>query len=717
MSQPKNDQTLFVEMFPIEVSKLPQSYAYRLDINGSDRATVGGKLSYRLKKKFNGHWAWAGGFIVTDKEREISDIMEVIKTLWTEQPDTFKNLRGITPVTPWQPDARTISEFVARGFIGDIEKSIQQILAKKKQDLGKAVVERVYDIRGWVVDNVPALSVSISSRLVLKEDLKSYATRVSQDQLIGLQVADHTSTFKGEITEIVGTLATERQRLLAITQREEMQKLISSSPDGDLVVKVSNGRNSYDYAIGALRIILYMEYLKRFGINSSYALKALHLAPAIRADIVKDVSKVMKETQYVGQAYNSRNNATLFQTLPHTTQVKFGNGRIAPYSEKTIMNDLRNHGLYRVLDKFKNRKPIQVGILNALENQSYTSFWENVEKSLRSLKFDVHKVGELAVKEASRAELETAITQLQNDDPDIIVAFFPEDFVDEDDDETAYHHLKSLTIGRGIPSQVIESTTLENEKSVQSSVANIVLGILGKIGNIPYILAKPLEFADVIVGIDIARDKKKRLSGSINATAIARIYLSDGDFLQYVIHDAPLEGETIPSSVLQALFPKSEFADKRVVIQRDGYFRGDEKKALIEWATKIGATFHLVEVIKSGSPRIYANEKQIVNDREESIITQAQKGSAFIINSNEALIISTLPPFKNATPQPLHLRSDGLFPIEHAIESVLVMTNLHYGSVRPPRLPVTIHYSDKIAYLALRGIKPKNLEGNIPFWL
>jgi len=30
---------------------------------------------------------------------------------------------------------------------------------------------------------------------------------------------------------------------------------------------------------------------------------------------------------------------------------------------------------------------------------------------------------------------------------------------------------------------------------------------------------------------------------------------------------------------------------------------------------------------------------------------------------------------------------------------------------------VTIHYSDKIAYLALKGIKPKELEGKIPYWL
>jgi hypothetical protein len=37
--------------------------------------------------------------------------------------------------------------------------------------------------------------------------------------------------------------------------------------------------------------------------------------------------------------------------------------------------------------------------------------------------------------------------------------------------------------------------------------------------------------------------------------------------------------------------------------------------------------------------------------------------------------------------------------------------------VRLPRLPVTIHHSDEIAYLAPRGFKPKNVEGLLPYWL
>ncbi|WP_155818163.1 hypothetical protein [Anaerolinea thermophila] len=86
-------------------------------------------------------------------------------------------------------------------------------------------------------------------------------------------------------------------------------------------------------------------------------------------------------------------------------------------------------------------------------------------------------------------------------------------------------------------------------------------------------------------------------------------------------------------------------------------------------------------------------------------------------SNTEAFLVSSLPPFKGSTPRPLQIRTEPSFRIENAIHSVLSLTLLHYGSVREPRLPVTIHYSDKIAELSLLGIKPKDLEGDLPFWL
>ena len=706
MGEQNNTQRLFTEIFPIKIDSMPTLYAYKIDTKGNT-STIGGKLAYRLKKTFAGHWAWANNLIVTDSPQEDEKIMDVVKALWSEQPDTFKYLHRVSRIHSWNPDAKAISEFVARGLISDVEKDIQNALSKNRQDLGKAFIERVYDVRGWVIVDQPAISISVSSRLVLKEDLKSYVSRVSQEEIlqIGLQVVDKTSSTKGELTEFVGRMATERQRLLSLTKRDEMQKILTETPDDEWVVTISSGQNTYDYPVGSLRIILYLEYLSKFGIKGSDAIKKLKIEPQSRANIIKDISAIVTNTGYVKRAYSSDNNADLFSNHPNTSNIRLGNGKSIPYNEKSIINDLKNNRLFHISDKFKNGNPIRVGFISAIgEDVPYHEFWQQIESNLRILGFNVHKLTEVHIEEPSRVEIETSLSQLLENNPDIVIAFFPENYIDGDDDESAYYHFKSITVGNGIPSQVIEDTTIKNNYAVN----NIVLGIVSKVGNVPYVLANPLEFADVIVGVDIARDKKKRLSGSINATAIARIYMNDGGFMQYVIHDAPLEGETIPTTVLQALFPKNMFEGKRVIIHRDGIFRGDEKQALINWAEKIKATFFLVEVIKTGSPRIYGISKDI---------EQPNKGSTFMISNHEALVVSSLPPFKDATPLPLRIRTQAPFTIEQAIESVLVMTNLHYGSVRPPRLPVTIHYSDKIAYMALRGIKPKNLEGSIPYWL
>jgi argonaute-like protein implicated in RNA metabolism and viral defense len=161
--------------------------------------------------------------------------------------------------------------------------------------------------------------------------------------------------------------------------------------------------------------------------------------------------------------------------------------------------------------------------------------------------------------------------------------------------------------------------------------------------------------------------------------------------------------------VLQSLFPIKECQGKRVVIHRDGYYRGEEKRALHAWAQKIGATFSLVEILKTGTPRLYG----IAGHKTG----QPRKADAFKLSDTEAFLVSSLPPFHTATPKPLRVRTESPFAVEQAMHSILALTLLHDGSLRPPRLPVTIHYSDRIAYLALRGIKPRNLEGHIPFWL
>ncbi len=52
---------------------------------------------------------------------------------------------------------------------------------------------------------------------------------------------------------------------------------------------------------------------------------------------------------------------------------------------------------------------------------------------------------------------------------------------------------------------MVYETTLSNKYAI----GNIILGILGKTDNVPFILAKPLDYADLVVGLDINRKKRE----------------------------------------------------------------------------------------------------------------------------------------------------------------------------------------------------------------
>ncbi|MBI4298636.1 MAG: hypothetical protein HY666_02640 [Chloroflexi bacterium] len=707
MNIPQSQQ-VFVEVFPVQASSIPKLFAYRLELGRADASTVGGKLAYRLRRTLGGHWVWTSGRLVADTQKGVAAIMKVVSALWSEQPDIFKDLRRVVEDPDWRSTPQVNADFVARGLIPDLEPKLRSLLAEKRQDLGDAFVDRVYDTRSWVVQGRPAVSISISSRLIHKQDLKTYASSLtSLDDLLGLWAADKTSSLKGEIVEIIGPLREHRERLLALTQREEMQGIIQKTPDDETVVRLLSGHNEYEYVVSALRIIVRMEDLRRFRLSSQQALKGLRSEPGVRSNLIKPISDLVKDAGLVSNAFNSAQSPGVFvpgSAIGFKPELRFGNNQKRSANERTLLRDLRDCGLFCKSSKFSGRA-IRIAVLNAMQRANAADFLSRLRQEIVSLGFQVDFIGEQRVQTGTRVDMEIAINNLSQLTPDVIVAFFPGQPIEEEDESGIYNVFKSLTVSRGIPGQVVYDLTLDK----QYALANIVLGVLSKVGNVPFVLGEPLPYADLVVGIDIARERKRRLAGSINATAIARIYFTNGEFLRYVIHDAPLEGETVPDGVLQSLFPVNEFKDKRVVIHRDGYFRGGEKQALRNWAQRIGGTFHLVEVIKTGTPRLYASSG--------SFIGQPPKGTAFKLSDTEAFLVSTLPPFTNATPQPLHVRSDPPLKVEQAIHSILSLTLLHYGSLRLPRLPVTIHYSDRIAYMALRGIKPRELEGNVPFWL
>ncbi|HLG79115.1 MAG TPA: Piwi domain-containing protein, partial [Ktedonobacteraceae bacterium] len=666
-------------------------------------STVGGKFALHLAQAFPGRWVWSEKHILADQPQSEAAMQQVIEKLWQEHPDPFAQLMRVTQDVTWPVTAQAQADFVARGIIPERMGALQKILGKHARTLGSVQIVREVAVRGWVVAGQPALSLTLSSRVAAVQDLKTYARQLANpEQLVGLMVQEKYLHMKGDITGIAGTVVENRTRLLGKALKPSSKQVIQQAADDELVVQVqvTKQREPYDIVISALQIIVRTEDYKRFHVNGSQALTALRMAPWQRATILRELLPALNSPQpIIRSSYASSRQQSQFlraADVGFQPQVLVGNGQ--RINADTLFGPLHKHGLYRRNAEFASR-PLKIGVVCAVPDVAEsvrTNFLPLLRKELQTLQFACQGVGIMRDVSLTHAALENAINRVQAQHPDLIIGVLP----DADFNRTQmnrvwgpYEHFKSLTVGMGIPSQVVELSTIQqiinDPAKSQFVMGNIALGVVSKVGNIPYVLASPLPYADIVVGIDIARRRKERLAGSMNATALARVYLDTGMFLQYAISDAPLEGETIPEHVLQTFFPQRLFEGKRILIHRDGIFRGNEKQVLKERAQQLGAKIMLVEVLKTGTPRLYGMKNRVID--------LPAKGSAFKLSEQEAFVVSTPPPFKGATPAPLHIRVDPPFTIEEAIHSILSLTLLHYGSLRQPRLPVTLHYSDEIA--------------------
>ena len=241
--------------------------------------------------------------------------------------------------------------------------------------------------------------------------------------------------------------------------------------------------------------------------------------------------------------------------------------------------------------------------------------------------------------------------------------------------------------------------------NIKFSMANIVLGILGKTGNIPFILDDK-KYTDYVVGIDISRDKKKNNVGTRNIAAMTRIYSHDGTMIKYKIVSDTIDGETIPVETLYKIYMDDDLKNKEVIFHRDGPFRGDEIKVLNEIASKLNSKFYFIEINKRNTPRLYKYENGKVYNPDI--------GTCLDIGNNEYIIVTS--ETKIGTVQPLRVKFYNI-GFENGMRSIYNLISMDYGSLKRPKIPITTHYSDKISYYALRGILPANTEGNIPFWL
>jgi hypothetical protein len=693
-------QHLFVEVFPIET--IPHLQAYLVQMSDGSTPKFGSKLAYRLRHKLPGCWVWADGRMLTDTPPEPMKLLMALDAIKEEQPKTYGKLALLEEDYAWQPTPEIIARFVIRGPLNALGNTIGQALASTGARVGNARTERESQASAWVVNGEPAVSFSIVSHLIYATDLYTYALGVEKtSELVGLRVAEMSSTMQGEIVKVVGAVNDHRERLLKLSQRETMRERLRASPADDLVVRVKSGQNEYDYVASALHVMIGVDNAQDFGINPQQAAKALRLKPAQRAQIIRQIADIAKRAQLVRNAYSTQNAPDHFTTSTPGIEIMLGGKRTRPYDVERLPQDLKTSGPFWEQERFK-QEPIRVAIINTL-TEATADFLEAMQRSIeKDFGFRVEIVRERRVKVISRANIESAVRALHKEAFDVLLVFLENQSGEDAEDAVGDRLIKAQTVGRGIPCLVVHEATLHRP----DAMPHLITGIYARAGNIPYLLAEPLGYADFVVGLDVFRQQKK--SGEI-LTCAARVYRKDGAFLGSQIVSTPLAPEQeVSYDALATLFPKTMFGKKRVLIHNDGRFRREFLNILNQWGDEISATLYPVEINRRGVPRLYA----LANGKVDS----PPYGATFRLNDHEAFVVVSVSP-EDATPQPLHIRAEPPLTIEQAIHSVVAFTTLHYGAFMTPKLPVTIHNADYLRESFLRGITPEKLEGNLPYWL
>ncbi|KYC43857.1 stem cell self-renewal protein Piwi [Scytonema hofmannii PCC 7110] len=734
--------TFLSEIFPINNSQ-PNLMCFRLtpEVERQD----GNRLGFRFSRKFPEIVVtWHSGyFFVLAKpgqsmpsqdewRKAILEIQEELKEdigdryysiQWVRQPhatplilaqlaiQVLKVNRPFTPVTVWA------------------ECGVKVI---REPDFWAETVELPEGLK-------PALTLTIHSSIVSRGDLADFLENHPYRQdpeklLIGLKVQEIERGSNCTITGIVGTVGEHREELKEKATGAISHQKLEEAPDDQPLVAVQFGKNKkqFYYPLVALRPSVTAQTSDQLQVKYGELLKATKISHSSRQQLLIEYKTeagiaLAAYGFQLGRSINSRDYPTSFWQLPvaiEQTPLLFGKGVRGIRGE--VLKGLSKGGVYKRHDDY--REPSRVIRIAALKlcDLKVGKFLEEIRQRLKIYGFEseiVHKkeLPQLSGAEA-RAELEKAINELETTvnelmtvPTDIFLTFLPEidRSADNDDGGSLYQRVYSQLLRRGIASQVIYSDTLSSVDHRQI-LNQVIPGILAKLGNLPFVLAEPLEIADYFIGLDISRESKEKLPGTLNACASVRLYDRQGKFIRYRLEDALIPGEEIPQRLLETLLPAVELRGKTVLIYRDGFFCGQEVEHLLEWARAINSKFILVECKKSGIPRLY-------NLNEQKIVTSPKKGLALRLSSREAVLVTTKVSDRVGLARPLRLtvHEEGhQVSIESVLETTLKLTLLHHGALQTPRLPMPLYGADRMAYLRLNGIYPTSmLSGDRQFWL
>jgi len=545
--------TVQIDIFPVEYDlKRHPLAAYRLSSSNPDEA--GGVFAARVRKlsKLPGVWLRGHNCLVTSAQFTLAMAKDLLKQLHQMALPTLQNTTAIESMSDWQVTPAIIAQYVAEGILDLAYDAVSEVLKGEQVIIGKVQVLWQAQFKGLVVDGtMPAIQIIVRSVMSSSQSLDDYLRQYGADKAKASGLAIKCRTISGTFDGIIGKLddltsggMSHRNRLKGYNPTDYPATWLDSLPSDHLVIalKPNYGKTIYQYPIKALKMVVSMANLHQFTqVRTEQRDIAGHLKlpPAKRHELIQTVWKTSQDyfneqriSIQLAPAYTQQSHPQLFSTateLGFKPDLRFANRIISINQDSEMLPALQKGRVFRLATP-----TIKMAIVDAIPTETHIQQRLNQLTRLRdqfggmqvTLKraTDLLRVTETEPSK-QRAKVRQVLKEAMAAKPDVVLIYLPSSDRDAhraDDPSSLYNVAKEVTIGAGIASQVVYQKTLETDYAD----ANIIMGILGKTGNIPYVLANPLPFADVIIGLDIGR-RKLHNGGSLNIGAMSRVYLND----------------------------------------------------------------------------------------------------------------------------------------------------------------------------------------------
>lgn len=579
---------------------------------------------------------------------------------------------------------------------------------------------RAFNISVEIIDDTAYLWLNTKSVFESKLSIMDLLSR--NKNVCGLEVKNEWAKFSqsGVVTQVCDYTVTDKLEFGCSLKEYYVEKkkeaiMVEGLPDDSpvILVEMSRGGSTLPYYPQALKPIITREYMTRYDPAFSARIDNLvkrTMATRLQSDyeFISDIGEIPElgglsfgkeccKPQMLGYKYG--------QITP--PELICGNGRTIKTGEEY---QVFNHGFYQMPDH-----KIKVGYLYPRgEHDLFKQVANDIilfatrgeyhgvkDKYIKEKLIDIQ--GPAVIKEeydlGNITDYKRAAYKLKDtNDIDIVIALVP----DTEDEDSPYSPFKKIWAEMNIPSQMITIKTArlfvedahKNGMAAKYYLQNIVLGILGKTGGIPWIVKRMPAGADCFVGLDVAMVEK-----GIHYPACSVVFDSCGRMLGFFKPRIPQKGEKITTELLQDIFDQviisyeDTYGEKprNIVIHRDG-FSNENSEWYEHYFGAQGIKYSIIEVRKNVRAKLIEENGDDLNPAFGTCV----------FNDKKAYLVSTLMKKKKGSPNPLLIEKNcGDVSITDAATQVLYLTQLHVGSTQKPRLPVTTGYADKIC---------KNLE-------